>query len=281
MYNETFNTSKNISDIKIALLSDIHYYPKYNTKILDRLLKQIKTNKPDYLCIAGDILDFTNVTDYSKLINWLKKITSICPILMVLGNHDEKDGHIKKWAHKKNNEFIQTIKSINNLYLLDNETKTFNNISFYGFQLSYKHYEIDNEKYSSFCNEVKNLNPKFTKDKYNIILFHSPINIYNYIKNNPQHPFNECDLILSGHMHNGCLPYIISHPINKIFKTSRSIISPLRKLFPDFSHGRVYNKIKDGYIYEGVNKLSKSTKLLHKLDFIYSKNVQFITIKKH
>ena len=78
MYNETFNTSKNVSDIKIALLSDIHYYPKYNTKILDRLLKQIQDNKPNYLCIAGDILDFTNITDFSKIINWLKKITSIC-----------------------------------------------------------------------------------------------------------------------------------------------------------------------------------------------------------
>ena len=80
-------------------------------------------------------------------------------------------------------------------------------------------------------------------------------------------------------MHNGCVPYIFTKPFNKIFKSSISLINPLRKFFQPYSQGRIY-KIKDGFIYEGLNKFSHSTKQFHKLDFIYQKNVQFITIKK-
>ena len=93
--------------------------------------------------------------------------------------------------------------------------------------------------------------------------------------------FNKCDLILSGHMHNGCLPYWFSKFINKTFKTSRSIISPLRTILPKYSQGKIYNDIKDGFVYEGINKLSKCTKNFHKFDFIYSKNIQLLTIKKN
>lgn len=280
MHNEIFKTKKDIKETKIALFSDLHYYQGYNQKILDRLLKQTQEANPNYICIAGDVLDYSSVSDFNILFTWLEKISNIAPVLVVLGNHDEKNGNMGHWKSKKNKEYIKGLNELKNVYLLDNKTNTFNDISFYGFNLSYQYYEETHENYKSFIEEVKDLNPQFKDNTYNIILFHSPINIYKYIEENPKHPFNKCDLILSGHMHNGCLPYIISHPINKIFKTSRSIISPLRKVFPDYSHGRLYNKVKDGYIYEGICKFSKSTRLFHKLDFIYQKNIQIITLKK-
>lgn len=280
MHIETFKTTKDIKETKIVLFSDIHYYQGYKQKILDRLLTQTKIAQPDYICIAGDVLDYSSVSDFKVLFKWLEQLSNIAPLLVVLGNHDEKNGNMGHWKSLKNKEYVEGLKQLKNVYLLDNTTKTFNDISFYGFNLSYQYYEEQHEDYNIFKEEVKNLDPSFNKDNYNIILFHSPINIYKYIKENNKHPFNKCDLILSGHMHNGCLPYCISHPINKLLKTSRSLISPLRKIFPDFSHGRLYNKVKDGYIYEGVCKFSKSTRFFHKLDFIYQKNIQIITIKK-
>jgi len=42
MYNDYFYTNKDINDIKIALISDIHFAPKYNLKILDNLYNQIQ-----------------------------------------------------------------------------------------------------------------------------------------------------------------------------------------------------------------------------------------------
>lgn len=279
MHNEIFYSKKDIKNLKIALISDIHYYPGYNHKILNKLLNQIKKNKPDYICIAGDILDTTKCNDLTPLFNWLTELTTISPIIAVLGNHDEKCGSMWNWTHQKNEMLLNGLNKINNFYLLDNTTLTFNNLTFYGFNATYKYYEKDNETFESFEEEMRDKNPKFNKDNYNITLFHSPINIYKYIEKYKEHPLNETDLILSGHMHNGCIPYLITHPFNKIFKSSRSLINPLRQFLKPYSQGRIY-KIKDGFIYEGVNKLSHSTKFFHKFDCIYQKNVQFITIKK-
>ncbi len=278
MHNEIFHTKKDIKDIKLALISDIHYYKNFNTKIFTRLINQIRKNKPDYICIAGDILDSSSTTELTSLKEFLNTLASITPTLVVLGNHDEKSGHMHNWQELKNKLLIEILNSIDNLYFLNDSIKTFDNITFYGFNLSYHYYEECDETYESFLNEIKNLKCEIPNNTYNITLFHSPINIYKFIKENKEHPLSQSDLILSGHMHNGCLPFILSHLINKLFNTSRGLLSPTRSFFPKYAQGRI--KEKDGYVFEGITKLSNSTKLLHKFDIFFQKNVEFITIKK-
>lgn len=278
MNNETFYTNKNIKETKIAVISDIHFNNKYNRKILKKILNQITKNKPEYITIIGDILDTSNTTDLEDLKIFLENLSRIATTLVVLGNHDEKAGSIHNWISEKNEKLIKILTNIKNLYLLTDKTFTNNNITFYGFHLSYDHYEVQHESYESFVNELKDIKCNLNKKNYNITLFHSPINIYTYIKENKKHNLNNSDLIISGHMHNGCLPFIISYPLNKIFKSSRGIISPSRKLFPKYAQGRIYER--DGYVYQGIMKLSHSTKLFNKLDFIFQKKVEFITIKQ-
>ena len=281
MHNEIFTTTKNINDIKIALLSDIHYYSEYNEKTFEKLIKQINNNKPDYICIAGDILDNTSYINLKPIIHFLKELSKITTTIITLGNHDIKKGSLKHWEHSENNIFIKEIKRIDNLYLLEDEIyiDKDNNIAFYGFNLSYNYYEVQNEDYNVFTDEVKKLKGQFNTNTYNITIFHSPINIYDFINNNKNHNLSKSDLILSGHMHNGCLPFTFTYIINKVFKSNRSIISPTRKIFPKISQGKVSN-IRDGYIHEGITKFSKSTRMFHLLDCIYPKKVEFITIKK-
>lgn len=278
MHNEIFYTNKDVNDFKIALISDIHYYPEYNQEIFNRLIQQIKKNKADYIAIAGDTLDSSDVALLEKIKIFLQELASICPTFIVKGNHDEKKGSMHNWTSNKNYEYIKLLNSIDNLHYLDDSSFTINNITFYGFNLSYDYYEVENESYESFCNEVKDMKCHFSDTTYNVTLFHSPINIYPFIKNNKTHDLNKSDLILSGHMHNGCLPFILSHPINKIFKTSRGILSPTREFFPKYAQGRVYER--DGYIYEGVTKVSHSTKMLHAIDVLFQKNVEFLIVKK-
>ncbi len=277
MHNEIFYTNKNIKNIKIAVLSDIHYYPDFNQKTFDKIIKQIKENKPDFIAIVGDILDSSDTENLDKLKNFLTTLADIATTLVSTGNHDEKKGAMKNWTSNKNNKFINMLNSIHNLYYLNDTTFTINNITFYGFNLSYNYYEVDEENYETFCKEVNNLKCNLNEENYNITLCHSPINIYKFIKENPNHNLNKSNLILSGHMHNGCLPFIISHPINKIFKSSRGLVSPARTLFPKYAQGRIYER--DGYVYEGVTKLSHSTKIFHKFDFLFQKKVEFLTIK--
>ncbi|MDE5888759.1 MAG: metallophosphoesterase [Bacilli bacterium] len=277
MHNETFYTSKDIKDFKIALISDLHFYPQYNQKIFDKIINQIKENKPDYITIVGDILDSSDTEDLTRLKDFLTQLAEICTTLVSTGNHDEKKGSMKNWSSNKNNKFIEMLNSIHNLYYLNDTAFTIGNITFYGFNLSYNYYEIDEEKYETFCKEANQLKYSLNENNYNITLCHSPINIYKFIRENPNHSLNKSNLILSGHMHNGCLPFILSHPLNKIFKSSRGLVSPARTLFPKYAQGRIYER--DGYVYEGITKLSHSTKLFHKFDFLFQKKVEFLTIK--
>lgn len=278
MHNEIFFTDKDIHDFKIALISDIHYYPEFKQKTFDRLIRQIKKKRADYIVIAGDTLDSSDITDLEKLERFFRELASICPTFIVKGNHDEKKGTAHNWTQNKNIKFTQLIKEIENMYYLEDKALTVNNITFYGFEMTYDYYEVEEERYESFCKEMENIHPHLSDSTYNVTIFHSPINIYDFIRLNSQHNLSKSDLILSGHMHNGCLPFLLSHLINKLFKTSRGILSPTREFFPKYAQGRVYER--DGYVYEGVTKVSHSTKSLHVLDMFFRKNVEFLTIKK-
>lgn len=278
MHKEIFTTKKNIKDTTIALISDIHYHNTFNSKLFDKITKQIQISKPDYIAIAGDILDTTTTTDMNVLEDFLKQLASITTTIVILGNHDEKQGEMKNWSYKKNQKLINILNNIDNIHLLTDTTYTKDNITFYGFNPSFKYYEEDKETYESFCNEIKDLKCNIPNNTYNITLIHSPINIYNFLSKNKGHNLNNSDLILSGHMHNGCLPFWITNIINKLFKSTRSIISPTRKIFPQYAQGRIYER--DGYVYEGLFKLSKSTKFFHIFDKLYHKQITIIKIKK-
>lgn len=275
---EIFKTNKNIKELNLAVISDIHYYDNFNQKTFDTIINQIKEKKPDYTCIVGDILDDSSCENLEKLENFLTTLSNITPIIAVIGNHDEKTGSMWKWKNKKNEKLLTILKSNKNIRFLEDETYTKDNITFYGFNPSYYYYEKSKEKYEVFEKEANELKSNLPKNTYNITLIHTPINIYTFIKNNPKHFLNNTDLILSGHMHNGCLPSFITKPINKLFKTTRSIIAPKKTLFPKYAQGRVH-KIKDGYIYEGITKLANSTKGFHKFNSLYKTQVKFIKIK--
>lgn len=279
MKEEVFKTEKKIATTKLAIISDIHYCPNYNINILNRITKQIEAEKPQYLIVAGDILDRSNY-DYQKLIDFFANISKNTTIIAVLGNHDNyyenKKGQL---IEHYNEDFIKDFKNLNNIYLLNDEKIIIDNICFYGFNLSFNHYKETRESYSSFCQEISQLKTKLDKEDYNITIIHSPVNIYNYIKKNPHSNLANSDLILSGHTHNGILPYWFTNIINKLFKTNRSLASPCRFIFPKYAQGRVEKPV-NGIIYEGLIKLSKSSKLFSYFDFIFHKKIQIITIKK-
>lgn len=278
MKTELFKTNKNIKETKIAIISDIHFYVGYNQKIFDSIIKQLITNQPTYITVVGDILDSSDTSDLTQLKTFIKELSNIAKTFIVLGNHDEKKGQMHHWSFEPNKELVKLISEIENTYLLRDSSYTENNITFYGLDFSYEYYEKDYETYESFCNEMKEKKCNIPKNTYNITLIHTPVNIYNFLKLNKKHPLNNSDLILSGHMHNGCLPYWFTNIINKLFHSSRSIISPARKIFPKYAQGRIYER--DGYVYEGITKLSHSTKSLHFFNNFYHKKVKFITIKK-
>lgn len=71
--------------IKIVVLTDLHSF-KYG-KHQQRLLKQIKKQKPDLIMLVGDIVDDHRPIDGTKLL--LEGLKDTVPIFYVTGNHEE------------------------------------------------------------------------------------------------------------------------------------------------------------------------------------------------
>jgi len=279
MHKEIFHTKKDIKNTKIAFLSDLHYYNDFPIKTLNRLHKQIIKSNPNYIIFTGDTIDTSSVDNFTNLETFLKNISKIAPVIVILGNHEIKSRNENNyWEEKINPNIEKVFKNINNVYLLEDTNYLSNNINFYGFNMSFNYYEETKENYDIFCEEINNKNPKFNNKNYNILLIHSPSNIYKYLNNNKESNLNKSDLILSGHMHNSLLPFPITNIINKTFKTNHGIIAPSDNFFPKYSYGRIYKK--DGYIHPGITKLAKSSRYFKFLDIFFRKNIIIIEIKK-
>jgi len=244
--NKVYNINGALNKI-IVLISDIHYSNKKDIKRLNYILDNIKKIKPDYICIPGDITDKSQVQDENDFIKWLKKLSSICKVIISIGNHEF---YINK--HKKifglNRKLLKKISNIDNLYLLDNKNMIIDNINFIGLTVPIEYYS--NSKLFYKC--IKNINTD--KKVYNILLCHSPINIcdYNILKD------KDINLILCGHMHGGVVPQFL----RKILK-NRGLISPNKGLFPKNAYG--YLKIKNTNIIISSGIRILPFKLLNKL----------------
>ncbi len=217
---------------KILLFSDIHYYSKKDKKVLDNLLEISKNIKPDYICITGDIIDTNPIFNPEILINFFNDLTNFTKVIICLGNHDVKN---------QDREYVYDTKLWNQIkktgcHILDNECYSDGKITFLGITLPFSFYlnkEVDD--ISDFLNDK-------LKSKADVILIHSPL-----ILNNSVLP--DKFLYLYGHMHGGLVPEFL----RPIFK-NRGLISPRKKLFPDYVYGFI--KEKNTIISGGVQIIS-------------------------
>lgn len=230
------NTKYNLDNIKtnIVLISDIHYYSKNDIKHLNKILDNIKSINPKYICITGDFIDEHNIKDEECFIDWLNKLSNISKVIISIGNHEFYKNK-KEGIFKLDKVLLNKIKKINNLYLLDNTSIILDNINFIGITLPIEYYMNEINKNIDFTKYFKNI--KTNNNYYNVLLCHSPINICDEKIIN----LLNVDLILCGHTHGGVTPKIL----RPIFKNN-GLISPNRKLFPKNVYGKL--KIKNTYI---------------------------------
>ena len=242
--NKKYNISNKLNK-RIVLISDIHYYNKNDITRLNKVLDNIKKINPDYICVAGDTLDIATPFDFNLLKEWLVKLTNISKVIMVLGNH-EFYVNKKQNEFKLNDEYINIIKNIKNLYFLDTNNVIIDNINFIGITLPIEHFSSKGESIEDFKKYLKNIKTK--NSCYNILLCHSPINIS---KKEILDKLN-ISLVLCGHMHGGVVP----NWLRFIFKNN-GIISPSKKLFPKNVYGNIKVKDKNVIITSGINVLSE------------------------
>ena len=106
-------------DINMMLFGDLHYSDKFNDKKLDLIYNKLKNS--EYIFIAGDLLDSTdvvnNIDKRDKLIKFLEKVSKKSKVFITLGNHDLAIRNKHKKAKDDNNEFWLEVSKIDGIYL--------------------------------------------------------------------------------------------------------------------------------------------------------------------
>lgn len=278
--------SNSKSDINIIHISDIHYSKNVSIKKLNLILNKIKTLKPDYIVITGDTIDSTISIDSNKnteiIINFLEKLTNISKVIVSLGNHDFYKYVDNEIVFDYPKEFWDKVDKIPNLYLLNNKIYKNDEIEFFGYSQPKDFYwsnikEEENEKV--ILDDL--IDKKIFLNKSNVPkigLIHAPScmkheRIIEKLKN--------FDIILSGHMHNGCVFPII----DELWKSDRGFISASKKLLPYNCRGRIIKNNKDKItniiISGGITIFSKcAPTLLHPFNIFYPYHINQIIITK-
>lgn len=274
--------NKNVkNDFKVVALGDIHLSKSVDKIKITAIKKQIKEEKADYNVFLGDFVstpkELENKEIQEQLLDLIASSAVVAPTMIILGNHDfinkNKDKN-NKYSIENNKAFWEKVTSINNVYLLDNKLYQDNQVLFMGYKETLKYY-YNNESYEDlevFFNDFKSypkLYKNLPKDIIKIGLIHSP-EYAKLEKNNML--LRDYDLLISGHNHDGCIPFGFG---NFTF----GIISPKKKIFPKEARGyRVLNTGTSLLISGGITKIQEcAPKVSHPFNHLCPMQMDTIT----
>lgn len=183
------NTSKISSTIRIVHLSDLHNQEFGNSN--DDLIKRIKGEKPDLICITGDLLneDENNVEIATNLIS---NLAEDYPVYISLGNHEIE------YKYSNPEELIKLFEK-NGAAVLEFGYQEINvkgeRIRIGGL------YGYDLPETNDACreNEAKYLKEFQESENYKLLLTHMPLGWYRA----GSLDYWDVDLVLAGHTHGG------------------------------------------------------------------------------
>lgn len=201
--------------VKIAHISDLHKrrFGENNSRIC-RILRR---ENPDIIFITGDIVSRTE-TGFSGIKIFFENLKKIAPVILIQGNHEQS---LPEFFRGK---FIETVEK-SGIIMLENNSVNLKihgrNLHIYGLREDYSTYK-NGESYRNLSvidesDMVRYIGKK--PDGEVILLAHNPFFAEAYSEWG-------ADYVFSGHVHGGIL---------RIF--GRGILSPERKLFPEFSKG--------------------------------------------
>ncbi len=161
---------------KIAHISDVHIGHILRSNFVGRIVKKINLEKPEILCITGDLFDGMD-GKLEHIVDPLWKITAPHGILYVDGNHETYLGVERAFASMKDT----------NAKILRDEIFSIEWLDFIGIDYPEPGVRKD------IANAIKNLE-SFDREKPSILLYHEPKQIEKIAK-------IWVDLELCGHTH--------------------------------------------------------------------------------
>ena len=278
------------------LISDVHFSSKIRSSRLDAITMQARRFAPDYILIAGDIVDSLDEIDtdtkLKRLLAWLENLGTVAPVIAILGNHDfylKNPDHTnifskkRHWFSEKQHSFIQAVNDLPNVTLLDNSVYEDHNVYIFGYTQTPEYYQFDrdeerttsifhpgNEDKDILLSDLKTINPKLIHNlpahKAKIALAHSPVHI-----NHPdiQPFFADFDFVICGHMHSGAVPPVL----NDFWRSDRGLMAPGKLFFPPNSRAHITKPDQKVITCGAISTIQKSAKPLTFLNSVFPVNI--------
>ncbi len=176
------HNSKLTNNYKVALISDLHYGISLNDNELTKYANEISKEKPDFVVLAGDIVDErTTKEQMNSAFNILGSIDTKSGVYFAYGNHDKST-----YTSKKNYTLSELEESItkNNITILEESKKYINtDVVLIGRGYDYR-------------KNITDILERRDNPLYSIVIDHVPLEYDNYRENG-------INLDLSGHTHAG------------------------------------------------------------------------------
>lgn len=175
--------NKEIGDMKVVLVSDLHLGAQKSEQRLSLLVDTINSKSADIVCICGDLFDndYYAIKDPDKAIAQLSRIKATHGVYVVFGNHDAG----------KTESLMKDFVSQCGFTLLEEEYKVVDNkITLVGRADSSPIGESQSARM-----ETKVLFNNIPDDLPVVVMDHNPLNASEY--------GSLADLVLSGHTHKG------------------------------------------------------------------------------
>ncbi|MBQ9854431.1 MAG: metallophosphoesterase [Bacilli bacterium] len=288
--NTMIYTVKDVN-LDIALLADLHANKNTDYTWLYKNATFLRNGYPDFIAVLGDMLD--DGLDYEsakRVSDILDKYREIAPVVMINGNHDlitKKDG---KWKVISTDEELKVGEQISNLYrsipnvsylLNDSVSFPFKNVNFYGANPNIHYYDDEYSPYDTLEDSViKQFDSKVDNDNFNIFLTHSPKSFMDNTFIRGYSLFDNMDLFLSGHMHNGVVPIYFE----KFIPSHYGLVGFSRKkkiLFPELAKGTVnINETAKGIIANPYCTISNGKGKVSSLNSLFPPVSQTVKVRK-
>ena len=290
--------------LNFFLISDIHFSNKVNSATLRAITEQASQKQPNYIIIAGDVIDsldcIQSPSSLKRLTSWLEQLGKVAPVLIGLGNHDfyRKNPEHKSifsgkrhWFSDTGIEYINAVNAIDNVQLLNNEVYEDDRVYIFGFTQAPEYFQFNrDEKHSSsilhpgnedldiMLSDLDSLDQELInnlpKHKAKIAIIHSPVFLTD---SQVAAKLYEFDYFISGHMHNGVIPPII----NDFWHSDRGFIAPGKKLFPRNARTKITNPSDKIITLGAVSTIQDSAKPITFMNGLFPINIATLELTKN
>jgi predicted MPP superfamily phosphohydrolase len=254
-----------LNNTSFVLLADLHNctFGKNNK----RLIKRIKEMEPDFIIVAGDMVNKKEICYPSNAFVLMEQLAKSYKLYYAFGNHEQRLERIGQdtsiqWTKEDkeyNSTWLEFKKKLENakVTFLDNEstilTLNSSSLRITGVSLPFDYFEFNSMKELS-PKDIKVLVGESSNEHFQLLIAHNPVHFHAYSNWG-------ADLTLSGHLHGGMmrLPGI------------GGVISPQAKFFPKFDQGKHTEGDRHLIVSRGLGSHSIMPRLFNLPEIIYVK----------